>query len=153
MRSYAMGDHGQGEGVGRNVNLPLPPGGDDAVYAAAFERVVLPVIDEFAPTLALVSCGFDAHLRDPLAEMRLSASGYAAMTRGLLRTLPTDCPLGLVLEGGYDLEALRESTAAVTRTLLGEPAPAEVPAGSLSSAHQGALSAIARAQAPFWKLD
>jgi acetoin utilization deacetylase AcuC-like enzyme len=60
----AAPDVGRGDGRGLNVNLPLPPGANDAVYAAAFERIVLPIIEGFAPELALVSCGFDAHQRD-----------------------------------------------------------------------------------------
>ncbi|HYJ07958.1 MAG TPA: histone deacetylase [Polyangiaceae bacterium] len=151
----AATDHGAGEGRGSSVNLPLPAGADDGVYSAAFERIVLPVIEQFAPSLALVSCGFDAHARDPLAGMRLSASGYAAMTRSLLLTLPKACPLGLVLEGGYDLEALRDSSEAVARVLLGSsatPERSESSSSSPSPAHSAALAAVAQAQSPFWKL-
>ena len=153
----AADDLGQGDGRGRNVNLPLPPGANDDVYAAAFERIVLPIIEQFAPDFALVSCGFDAHERDPLAQMALSAQAYGAMTTSLLGVLPSSCPLGLVLEGGYDLQALTDSSAAVGAALLkggagsppGSPPP---PAAALPAEQADALGRIQREQAPFWRL-
>jgi len=151
----ALTDVGRGEGRGATVNLPLPKGGTDAVYAAAFERVVLPIVEQFGPTFTLVSCGFDAHERDPLAEMRLSAAGFGAMTRSLLERLPDACPLGVVLEGGYDLTALTDSSEAVARALFGEAAPAspdEAVAEELGAEHLAALLEIERAQSSFWKL-
>ncbi len=154
----AAEDLGQGEGRGRNVNLPLPPGATDAVYAAAFARVVLPVIEQFAPDFALVSCGFDAHARDPLAQMELSATGFGAMTTSLLDVLDKRCPLGIVLEGGYDLEALRDSSAAVASALWSASsfAVASVPSARpdqvLAEQQAAALRRIADVQAPFWRL-
>jgi acetoin utilization deacetylase AcuC-like enzyme len=154
----SAGDLGQDDGRGRNVNLPLPPGATDAVYAAAFARIVLPIIAEFAPDFALVSCGFDAHERDPLAQMELSAQAYGAMTSSLLGTLAERCPLGLVLEGGYDLQALSESSQAVAGALFAHAGPASAPsdAGEVGSAlpkeQTAALAEIQRTQAPFWRL-
>lgn len=151
----ALGDVGQGEGRGATVNLPLPIGSNDSTYAAAFERVVLPIVEQFGPTFALVSCGFDAHERDPLAEMRLSSAGFGEMARSLLERLPEACPLGLVLEGGYDLTALAESSGAVARALFGAPREARLdqPHQSEPAAEQlDALKAIGRTQRPFWKL-
>jgi acetoin utilization deacetylase AcuC-like enzyme len=147
-----VADQGVAEGRGANVNLPLPRGGADSLYQAAFRRIVLPIVQQFAPTLALVSCGFDAHARDPLADMRLSAHGYAAMTRSLIATLDERCPLGIVLEGGYDLQALSESSEAVATVLFGGDvaAPAEAP---LTNEEQTTLDRIARAQSAYWKLD
>jgi acetoin utilization deacetylase AcuC-like enzyme len=147
--------HEQGEGGGRGytVNLPLPKGGTDAVYAAAFERVVLPVVEQFRPTFTLVSSGFDAHERDPLAEMRLSGAAYGAMTASLLAALDPACPLGVVLEGGYDLEGLEESSRAVASVLWGQPSPAATrKAAALSPADEHALTEISKAQRAHWKL-
>jgi acetoin utilization deacetylase AcuC-like enzyme len=156
----AASDLGSGDGRGRNVNLPLPPGGDDAVYQAAFQRIVLPLVEQFAPDFALVSCGFDAHARDPLAQMQLSAAGYAAMTRGLIETLDPSCPLGVVLEGGYDLQALTESTEAVALELLTGGKPTTTPRSSealpgsalAAGAAAAALAEVERALSPFWRL-
>jgi acetoin utilization deacetylase AcuC-like enzyme len=149
----AWSDVGSAAGRGSTVNLPLPPRGDDATYAAAFERVVLPVVEQFSPALTLVSCGFDAHQRDPLAEMELSAQGYGYMTERLIAALPPACPLGVVLEGGYDLEALTASSQAVAEVLLGAGSASErriTP--HAEGEHQAALAQIERAQKQFWKL-
>src|SRR5580698_5587900 len=63
---------GDGAGKGYTVNVPLVAGGNDALYASAFERVLLPVLESYAPELVLVSAGFDAAARDPLAQMELT---------------------------------------------------------------------------------
>jgi acetoin utilization deacetylase AcuC-like enzyme len=147
----AAAEVGRDEGLGANVNLPLPPGATDATYLAAFERVVLPIIEQFAPSLALVSCGFDAHERDPLADMALTAAGFAAMTQDLLSTLPERCSLGLMLEGGYDLTALEESSLALARVLHGSPGPRPERA-ALTPQHEEALGEITRVQRQYWKL-
>jgi acetoin utilization deacetylase AcuC-like enzyme len=149
----AATDQGRGDGQGRNVNLPLPPGATDAVYAAAFERIVLPIVEQFSPDFALVSCGFDAHQRDPLAQMQLSAQAFGAMTTSLLGTLPEPCPLGLVLEGGYDLQALTDSSHAVASALLeGGRAAGPRDAGNVPREQSAALTQIQQRQAPFWRL-
>ncbi|MEI8258546.1 MAG: histone deacetylase, partial [Deltaproteobacteria bacterium] len=70
---------GLGEARGRTVNLPLPPGSGAGAYRAAFERVVAPAIEAFAPGLLLVSAGFDAHERDPLAAMRVDTGTFGWM--------------------------------------------------------------------------
>lgn len=160
----AVADVGRGDGRGRSVNLPLPPGASDATYEAAFERVVLPIVSEFAPTLALVSCGFDAHERDPLAELQLTARAFSGMTRSLLQTLPEGCPLGLMLEGGYDLTALRDSSAEVARALFGQRPEApearaergpfsDGPARSLSPAREeeDVLRQVLQTQQQYWR--
>jgi acetoin utilization deacetylase AcuC-like enzyme len=112
---------GAGEGVGATVNVPLGAGSGDAEYRAAFERIVLPVLEQFAPSLVLVSAGFDAAARDPLAEMRLSPAAFGYMTQELRGVAARSAGgrLGLVLEGGYDLVALEEGLGAALRGALG----------------------------------
>jgi acetoin utilization deacetylase AcuC-like enzyme len=148
----AHGDVGSGDGRGKTVNLPLPPGGGDSLYEAAFTRVVLPIIEQFSPDLALVSCGFDAHALDPLAAMELSSAAYGKMTTSLLGALPSRCPLGLVLEGGYDLQALAESSDAVARALFDAPPLQDMPRRPTSHQEEEALRQVERAQTPYWKL-
>lgn len=146
-------DVGSRAGRGKTVNLPLPAGGADALYEAAFSRIVLPIVEQFAPDLALVSCGFDAHRRDPLAAMELSSAAYGSMTTSLLQALPTPCPLGLVLEGGYDLQALTESTESVARALLDARRAAEgAHRAPLDATGEEVLRQVAREQASYWKL-
>lgn len=113
---------GEGEGFGYNVNIPLPAGSGDADYLAAFDRVVLPIVSDYAPQLVLVSAGFDAHARDPLAGMELGDGGFGAMMAALRGALDQGGRgrLGLVLEGGYDLVGLEGSVRAVLGALAGE---------------------------------
>jgi acetoin utilization deacetylase AcuC-like enzyme len=153
----AADEVGAGDGTGFTVNVPLSAGADDAVYRAAFERVVAPVLSEFDPDLLLVSAGFDAHVRDPLASMRVTAGGYAAMMRSLAAALPRGPAgrLGIVLEGGYDLDGLRDSLEAVLRAL--EPAEAagkdrpEEP--KEIGSHAADLARAADAAGRTWRLD
>ncbi len=127
----ALAEQGEGAGEGSTVNFPLPPGCGDPEYAAVFEGVVAPILREFRPELILVSAGFDAHERDPLAQMRVSSDGFAWLARSL-RALADDVCGGrvvLALEGGYDLDALGESVARVVETLAASsaPDPGEIP--------------------------
>ncbi|MBV9946195.1 MAG: histone deacetylase [Myxococcales bacterium] len=112
---------GEGEGKGFTVNVPLGAGGTDAVYARAFERVVLPVLAEYGPELVLVSAGFDASARDPLAQMDLSAAAFGWMARELARIANGSAAgrMALVLEGGYDLVALEAGLRAAVDGMLG----------------------------------
>jgi acetoin utilization deacetylase AcuC-like enzyme len=122
----ALGEMGTGPGEGATVNLPLAGGAGDGEYGAAFDRVVVPVIEEFAPELILVSAGFDAHARDPLASMRVTTEGFAAMALRLRHVAESVCEgrLVLTLEGGYDLEALGASVRSVAEVLLADDPPA-----------------------------
>jgi acetoin utilization deacetylase AcuC-like enzyme len=104
---------------GTNVNIPLPPGTGGDVYRAAFDEVVVPVLDRFEPDWILVSAGYDAHHDDPLADMSLTASDYGAMA-GRLASLLTPNRIVTVLEGGYDLDALRDGAASTARGLFGD---------------------------------
>ena len=117
----AVAEIGEGPGAGHTVNIPLSEGAGDAVYEAAFNEIVVPLLDEYAPELILVSAGFDAHRRDPLAGMDLTETGYASMARKLAGAADRTAHgrLGLVLEGGYDLAALEGSIIAVLLAVAG----------------------------------
>ena len=101
-------------GVGNIINAPLPPDSGSEAFRAAWETRLLPAIDAFAPQLLLVSAGFDAHARDPLAQLRLSADDYGWLTQRLVGLANRHAGGRIVsmLEGGYDLVALRESSVA-----------------------------------------
>src|SRR3990170_9101280 len=96
----AADETGHGEGLGFTVNIPLEAGATDADYDFVYRDIVAPVVGEFAPQLLLVSAGFDAHERDPLAGMRMTERGYGAVVRRLMQITP-DGALGFVTEGGY----------------------------------------------------
>ncbi len=110
---------GEGPGRGTTLNIPLGAGSGDEEYAAAFEDQVVPALHEFGPDFLLVSAGFDPHFRDPLGSMRVTAEGFGQMARTLRTAAGTLCAgrLALVLEGGYHLEALRESVEVVLDVL------------------------------------
>jgi acetoin utilization deacetylase AcuC-like enzyme len=107
-------------GVGNVVNVPLAPGSGSAAFREAWEVVILPALERFAPGLIVVSAGFDAHKADPLAQLRLETGDFAWLTGKLMEVARAQCGGRLVslLEGGYDLDALAESTAAHVRALM-----------------------------------
>lgn len=98
-----------------NLNIQMPPGIHPDEWVAAFDRFILPELERFDPEFLLLSCGFDAHRRDPLGHQLLEKEHYAEMTR---RVLPVaDGRIVSMLEGGYHLEALSESSVAHFRAL------------------------------------
>ena len=107
-------------GVGNLANASLPPGAGGDAFRAAWRETLLPALDAFAPQLLLVSAGFDAHARDPLAQLELAADDYAWITRALAAIAERHARGRIVslLEGGYDLDALRESSVAHVGALL-----------------------------------
>jgi acetoin utilization deacetylase AcuC-like enzyme len=108
-------------GVGNVINAPVAPMSPREVWRAAFERLMVGM-DDFAPDLILISAGFDAHARDPLAHQALEAEDYAWATRAITEVARRHCGGKLVstLEGGYDLRGLAESAVAHVRALQGE---------------------------------
>ena len=120
---------GRGAGRGATVNVAFAAGTADEAYGEAFRRVVLPRVRTFDPEVVLVSAGFDGHARDPLAQLELQTPLYGAMTAALDELCGEGRSLGLVLEGGYDLQALESSVRATAEALLGRgPALPEDPA-------------------------
>jgi acetoin utilization deacetylase AcuC-like enzyme len=101
-------ERGVGEGEGVNLNFPCPAGYGDVEYLDIFEKQIAPEVRRFKPDFILVSAGFDAHHRDPLASMEVTEAGFGTMTE-IVKGLADECCQGRlvsVLEGGYDLEAL-----------------------------------------------
>ncbi|MFZ5889845.1 MAG: histone deacetylase [Myxococcota bacterium] len=147
----AANEVGVGEGHGYTVNVPLSAGATDAVYAAAFQRIVGPIIDEYRPGLALVSAGFDAHIRDPLGGMALTDAAYGWLAAELRRALPKDTRIGVLLEGGYDLAALESALGACFDALSGAPAPT-APTEIAGSVHESELARAFSLQRRHWHL-
>jgi acetoin utilization deacetylase AcuC-like enzyme len=126
----AAGETGRGAGEGFTVNLPLDAGATDADYERVYEGVAFPILRQFKPDLILLSAGFDAHERDPLAGMRLTTSQFERMTAALAAVADEVCEgrLVAVTEGGYDLHALAGCLRASVRALAGETSIADLPA-------------------------
>ncbi|MBI5649159.1 MAG: histone deacetylase [Chloroflexi bacterium] len=113
---------GEGEGRGYTVNVPLPPGVGDAGYQLVFDDLLFPLAERYRPQLILVSVGFDAHWRDPLAMESLSLAGYTSLARTLIEIAREMCDGRIVfaLEGGYDLDVIANGVASTFRALLGD---------------------------------
>jgi acetoin utilization deacetylase AcuC-like enzyme len=113
----AAGEVGAGPGTGFTFNLPLAAGATDADYARAYAAIAAR-LEDYAPELLLISAGYDAHQDDPLASMRVTTAGYAAILRTLTGSAARiGCPIALVTEGGYDLDALRSCLDATFEVL------------------------------------
>jgi acetoin utilization deacetylase AcuC-like enzyme len=107
-------------GQGNLFNAPLPAGADSVAFRAAWAERLLPAVERFAPELIVISAGFDAHARDPLAQLRLREADFGWLTAEICRIADRCCGGRVVsmLEGGYDLPALAASTAAHLRALM-----------------------------------
>jgi acetoin utilization deacetylase AcuC-like enzyme len=143
----APGEVGGPGAIGGTVNVPVPPGATGDVVCRAIDEVVAPAVDELGPDWVLVSCGFDAHRADPLAELALSSADFAALGRRVAGFAPAPGRLVLVLEGGYDLEALRQSTAATVGALLGGSEAFEEPTSGGPGTDAVRAAAAARTRA------
>jgi acetoin utilization deacetylase AcuC-like enzyme len=115
----AAHETGDGDGIGFTLNIPLAAGARDDDYQRAYESQVIPALDRFKPEVLLVSAGYDAHERDPLAGMRVTTAGFSSLITLLDDAARRLCGrrIALVTEGGYHLDALRECLEATIRVL------------------------------------
>ncbi len=140
---------GAGKAEGYSVNLPMSAGAGPADYGAAMREIVMPAALRFDPQFVLVSAGFDAHRDDPLAQINLDADAFAELTDVTVR-IADRCAKGralLLLEGGYDPAALKESVAVVLRHLR-EPAEPGLQGGELSAWGRQTAAALSS----YWKM-
>ncbi len=142
------GDVGHGAGEGFTVNLPVPGGSGDNTWCSLVEHALVPLGRAYAPQLLLISAGFDAHVEDQLATCIVSDAGFAAMA-GSLRRLAEGlgAPVGMVLEGGYVLEALARSFTAALGVLVADPPP-EAPSLAVHPQAERALERLAAGPGP-----
>jgi acetoin utilization deacetylase AcuC-like enzyme len=136
---------GQGQGHGRTVNIPLPPGTAGDAVERVFEQIIVPVVSEFDPDWILVSAGYDGHRADPLADWVLEADDYGRIARHLSRF---DRPVVYFLEGGYEYDALVASAASTLRGACGNDFPA--PTGKSPEAVMDMVQAAAVQAAKIW---
>ena len=139
---------GAGAGRGYNVNVPLPAGAGDGAAERVMAEIILPLADRFQPNFMLVSAGYDAHWRDPLASLQFTCTGYYRMVQALRQIALRHCDgrLVCVLEGGYDLEALAQSVLASMHALAGLDAPPD-PLGPAPYKEPDVRELIARVRA------
>lgn len=138
---------GAGDALGTTINVPLPHEAGDVCAARVFDEVLAPAIRRYAPQLIFVSAGFDGHWADPLGPLALSVRGYAALTARLLALADELCDgrLVLVLEGGYNRQALGACVVAVLRVLLRRD-PGDDPLGPADGEEPDLSALIERAK-------
>lgn len=120
--SGAVDEVGRGEGEGFTVNVPLAAGKGNDEYIGIFRSILTPIADQYRPQLVIVSAGFDTYRDDPLGGMELTSSGYATLTE-IVKSIAerhAEGRLLVALEGGYDLQGLRECVKSVIHTLIGD---------------------------------
>ncbi|MEM2105650.1 MAG: histone deacetylase [Candidatus Bathyarchaeia archaeon] len=112
---------GEGEGLGFNVNVPLPFGANDALYLKAFNEIAIPTMSQYKPQFILVSAGLDGHYIDPVANLSLSAHCYGKVYEEIVRLASTLCggKLVFVLEGGYSLKFVGKLAALAIAKMSG----------------------------------
>jgi len=149
----AAGETGRGKGTGFTMNFPLAPGKGDEEFLWIFQKVLLPVADQFKPEFILVSAGFDIAADDPLGGMKASREGFGGLTAALLAAAGTSAQerLALFLEGGYDLPSLKAGMKEVLQRLAGEIRTPVSPA-SITEAFEREIDPIIQVVRKSWSL-
>ena len=145
----AADEIGVGRGRGLTVNVPMEAGCNDADYSLVHREIVKPVLEEFRPELVLVSVGYDAHERDPLASMRMTTQGYQAVVAHLCEVGMRHGALALVTEGGYDLATLKACLDTSISVLEGAAPPRAADAPAPRGAR--AVAQVREILKPFWR--
>lgn len=144
---------GTGEGEGFTVNVPLSYGQTDDDYLFVFQKILSPIASQFEPEFILVSAGFDIHQSDPLGGMRISEEGFAGMSAVLMELAHrfSKDRLAFTLEGGYDLQGLRQGVKQVLLRLAGE-GERIVREERISPTTERELAPVFKTQKKHWKL-
>jgi histone deacetylase 6 len=149
MPDGGLGNCGAGLGIGKNVNIGWHSQGmGDGEYMAAFQKIVMPIAQEFDPDLVIISAGFDAAAGDELGGCYVTPECYSHMTHMLMSL--ANGKVAVCLEGGYNLRAISRSALAVAKTLMGEP-PAKMRIPPLNVTANYVLNQVRACQAPFWE--
>ncbi|MFC2161615.1 histone deacetylase [Acidobacteriota bacterium] len=147
------GEIGEGEGEGYTVNVPLYGEKGDSEFLYIFKNILSPIASEFKPDFILVSAGFDIATTDPLGEMKVSSSGFGALALELMDLAAAHCQNRILftLEGGYDLQGLRNGVKQVLLHLSGNGSDPGIKA-SCSPQLEKELQAVFEIQRKFWKI-
>lgn len=149
---------GDEQGIGFNVNVPLPFRVGDKIYQEAFNQIVVPIIQEFKPQFFLVSAGFDGHYADPVARLSLSMQIYTEIFSKILDLASQYCEGKMVvaLEGGYSLSFLGRMVTSTVANMAGitYTVKDKVPEADLKTRKRAeqVLNDVKRIQASFWQL-
>ncbi len=148
----SVNEIGVQNGFGYTINVPIHPGMGDKEYIKIFFEILKPVIEQYKPELILVSAGFDSYFGDPLGGMSVTSKGFAQMTRFLKEMADSYCSgkLVLILEGGYNLEGLWESTKAVIEELL-EKNKTDYGDLTVETKVEPIIERVKKVQSAFWR--
>ncbi|MGP8321210.1 MAG: histone deacetylase family protein [Methanosarcinaceae archaeon] len=145
---------GDKDGAGYNINVPLPAGANDADYIYVFNKLLVPVALQFKPDIILVSAGQDGHIDDPLGGMELTSAGFgklASIVKGLADS--TCRRTALVLEGGYDQEALAGSVFEIIKGFDGKQEVLPKDESEISKTIEKRVGEIMAVQENYWDLN
>jgi acetoin utilization deacetylase AcuC-like enzyme len=111
---------GEGRGLGKTINVPLPHGSGEEAYLEALDETILPAVREHRPALIFISAGFDAHRADPIGGMALTEDSFGRLTHAIRDISLETCEGRIIsaLEGGYNVDALGASIHAHIEALL-----------------------------------
>lgn len=147
----SLSETGSGDGEGYTLNIPLPGAQGDQDFVQICSKLLVPVAKQYKPELILISCGFDIYGGDPLGTMRVSPSGFAQMTQVMQNLADEVCNghLLVTLEGGYNLNGMRDGALAVLAEMCGEKVHPEHEDFSAGYIPENVL----QAEEPPWFLD
>ena len=120
--SGLVSENGEGLGSGYNINIPLPPGSGVGAYEAAFDRVVIPSLEQYKPELIIVPSGFDGGAGDPIGRQMLTSEGFKSLTEKIMKSAQELCNERILMthEGGYSAATVPFFAHAVIETLAEE---------------------------------
>ncbi|MDX1775813.1 MAG: histone deacetylase [Desulfobulbales bacterium] len=158
--SGGLSEVGSGEGEGYTVNVPLSGGQDDRAFAGIVKEIIVPVTRDFEPDFIIVSAGFDTYFGDPLGTMAVTQQGFACMAKQLIELAEDICGgrLLVALEGGYNLQGLRDGVLAVLGELSGnQECPGKVDDATLqaiidSEHHVPVIAQVRDIAKRYWRL-
>ncbi len=151
--SGSIEEVGKGEGRGFTVNVPLPGGQGDDDFARIYQELLKPIATTYRPQLVMVSAGYDIYYQDPLGAMDVTPGGFATLTSLVMEIADVCCQgkVVITLEGGYNLEGLRDSVKATLKELTGNSVRNRVTGeGKILSSTEEVIKKVKGVQKPFW---
>lgn len=144
---------GHNSGKGYTVNVPLSAGKDDSDFLFIYKAILAPIVEEYSPEFILVSAGFDIYKNDPLGGMKISAPGFGALAYDLIKLAQrfSNRKILFTLEGGYDLQGLRDGVKEVLLQLARKTGNEDIPAKG-SPTLERELQPVFETQGKYWKL-
>ncbi len=148
----SLNEKGTSDGEGFTLNVPMPARMNDEDYITVFNRLLIPVIEQYKPDILLVSAGFDSYFLDPLGGMEVSENGFAALTRIVLNEAEKHCQgkVAFVLEGGYNIQGLYTIMRSVFEEIL-QKNHTVIENPKSSPGCEMSIESVIETYSPYWK--